>query len=227
MIQDIEELGSQLEVKVFRDAADVVIFEHRKIEIYQSRAYYAIAVDISEKVFAGSGSGRKWRALRLERGGRACRKRRQSEAIQIDVIGWVPRIYRLASCNSIRKRPWVVTVQTQWVPADQRSKGLTGLRSENAANFPPSKKMRRDSSPIARLWYVIEEVQHEGVCDVEVGQGSAPRPKIKRARNRVRKWVAEVCRGTGINTLRPGIRGLSLKAMAERLGSTCNECIVE
>ena len=112
MIEHVEELGSQLDVKVFRDAADVVIFEHRKIEIYQSRAYYAIAVDISEKVLTGSWGGRKWRALRLERGGRACRKRGQSEAIQIDVIGWVSRIYRLASWDSIGKCPWVITGQT-------------------------------------------------------------------------------------------------------------------
>ena len=47
MIQDVEKLRPELRIEGVGNSLDVVVFEYRKIKVYQSRAYERVPTEIA------------------------------------------------------------------------------------------------------------------------------------------------------------------------------------
>lgn len=50
MIQDVEELGPELDVEAFRDSCDLIVFRHEVIEIEQPRPNDRITPQVAEEI---------------------------------------------------------------------------------------------------------------------------------------------------------------------------------
>src|SRR5215471_14025601 len=110
VVQDVEELGPELDVEILRNLPHRKVLVHRKIEVGQRRPDDAVTAGIAQEVRASAREFCKRHALRCNRRGRLG----QRKTTGIDVteenpsrITLVIVIDRVASQNSIRNRECV------------------------------------------------------------------------------------------------------------------------
>ena len=84
MIQDVKDLHAELYVEILRDSLDVVVLEHREVQIGNARAYQDISPGISAQIETLKGSGISSHTIRVPEGG--IRGSRNSKTLRLDVI---------------------------------------------------------------------------------------------------------------------------------------------
>ena len=62
MIENVENLGAELDIKPFRDALDVVVLEQRKVERRNPRTDHDVSPCIAAKIEALRERGSEWRS---------------------------------------------------------------------------------------------------------------------------------------------------------------------
>src|SRR5713101_855342 len=96
-IENIEHLGSELHVEIFRNLSDGIVLEKREIKVHKPRSRNDVSTSISAKIQAidltrrrRRGCPRCIRTLRLERGWRSGER----EAVRLDIAVGIPRIHK-------------------------------------------------------------------------------------------------------------------------------------
>src|ERR1700676_3895188 len=101
MVQDIKELGPKLNVEGFRNSRNEVVFEDRKIDVYQARPYQRIPPVIAKQVHAGiRDCGARGIESGLTQSGERSRYNRRAETLQLDVVSDTAGIDRVVAFRS-------------------------------------------------------------------------------------------------------------------------------
>ena len=141
MIENIENLGAELEVEPLRDPSDVVVLEQRKVQRRDTRADQDVPPRIAAKIEALRKRSQDWRLewwpwSRLGIRGRCvavcrpgihiARPGRDNETIGLDVVDRIPRVRERTAPGStqpVRERPIVAAERALGVRSGSPGRG--------------------------------------------------------------------------------------------------------
>src|ERR1700730_1412657 len=231
MIQNVEELRPELHFEALGDALDGVVLEYGEIQVLQPRAGYDIAAGIAPQVETLRESAEGRIAIRRIEG--SGRRRRDLEALGLNVVGGVPRIDERPAPRAgqaIRKGVIVGVADSLRVSARPPSWGKRRavVRLKNSSHPPAVHYPRRRARDRFSNRKLPGGTNNQNPPDVEVRQ-AAGQPGIPpvQAADAIRELVARCGRRAVVNALAPSVRGLKLKPVAHSLRDSYQEGIVE
>ena len=107
MIQNVKNLSAKLHVKCFGNFPDVIVLEHRKVEIGYSRSYQDVSSSIATQIEALQQCGVTLSGIAIRIIETLIWRGRNRKALSLDVIAWIARI-RKRSAARTGNAVWVI-----------------------------------------------------------------------------------------------------------------------
>src|SRR5580692_2199886 len=107
MIQDVKNLRAKLHVKCFGDFRDVIVFEHREVQVGYSRSNQDVSPGITTQVETLQQRGVALSGIAIRIIESLIWRRRNRKALSLDVIAWIPRIGKRSAARA-GETVWVI-----------------------------------------------------------------------------------------------------------------------
>jgi hypothetical protein len=173
VVQDIEELGTELNIESFRNSCHAKILEDGEVDRGQSGTVQAIATGIAEQIRASACDRRQRSAKRSALGGDIGSRLWQRKAIEVEIIH--ATVNRIASLGDVREVHGEISIepcaQRIAARADSGSKGGPSGHGNNGSQFPTSQYIRQGSLFGTR--HVPDQVGAHHMANVEVARAVA------------------------------------------------------
>ena len=165
-IDDVEKLGSELDVYTFAEARDAIVLDERHVHVFQSRPINGVAAGVAQ--------------VRVVRS----RLPRVGIAGSIDVVNLVLLADRFTAgpVVEVGEAEGIRTAQTQRIAADERTDGQAGASLKNTTVLPAVDYPAGRSKGLRGIRQEEEVVEDKVLAYVEVGDSNpAVRSKIGQA----------------------------------------------